>query len=122
MTTYIVIDVDRPYLLTWQGGSCWPDFTWWKPLRIEPGIRTIQFQCDRVDWLPAWGSLAFTRIYPLDVHPDGTVDALDLAEVLGRWEPCDAARTAADVNLDGSVDAVDLALVLTGWGTDGRGP
>lgn len=63
-----------------------------------------------------------TRIHPLDIQPDGTVDASDLAEILARWGACDPARTAAGVNEDGSVNGTDISLVLTGRGTDGRGP
>jgi len=123
MTASAILDVDRPYLLTWHAtGTCWPDFDWWKPLRIDPGVHAIEFGCFLQEWSFPSGSLSLTRIYPLDIHPDGTVDALDLAESLARWGACDPARTAADVNEDGSVDGTDISRVLTGWGTDGRGP
>lgn len=121
----VTTTIDRPYWMSWQPAwGAWStsiggDF----PLRIEPGTHTVHLQAWPCGWhCPASGVLSFSRVYPLDIHPDGTVDAVDLAEILGHWGRCDPARTAADVNLDGAVNATDLALVLTGWGTDGRGP
>ncbi len=48
-----------------------------------------------------------------DVNGDGTVDASDLATLLGLWGSADAA---ADVNDDGTVNAADLAALLGQWG------
>jgi hypothetical protein len=121
------IAIDRPYWMQWTP-SGWPwntNIPGIEPIRIEPGVHSVSFQSGCGGWgggCSAAGVVVFSRVYPLDIHPDGFVDALDLAEVLGHWGPCDAERTAADVNLDGSVDSSDLALVLTGWQTDGRVP
>jgi len=51
---------------------------------------------------------------PADINGSGTVDASDLAAVLGAWGTCSGC--AADVNGSGTVDASDLAAVLGGWG------
>ena len=49
-----------------------------------------------------------------DLTGDGTVDAADLASLLGMWGAC--AGCNADLDLDGDVDAADLALLLGNWG------
>jgi hypothetical protein len=49
-----------------------------------------------------------------DLSGDGTVDATDLALLLGAWGPC--GSVAADLLPDGSIDAGDLALLLGAWG------
>jgi hypothetical protein len=116
--------IDRPYWMEWQSPGGWTtNIASNESIRIEAGVHIVTFQSGCADFScePA-GVLQLSRIYPIDIHPDGSVDALDLAEILGQWGPCDPVRTAADVNLDGSVDASDLALVLTAWGTDGRSP
>lgn len=46
---------------------------------------------------------------------DGTVNAADLALLLGSWGPC--AGCAADLNEDGTVGPNDLALLLGNWGS-----
>jgi hypothetical protein len=51
---------------------------------------------------------------PADIDGSGTIDAADLAAVLGAWGTCSGC--AADVNGSGTVDASDLAAVLGGWG------
>jgi hypothetical protein len=48
-----------------------------------------------------------------DVNADGSVDASDLAVVLGAWGTADAA---ADLDDDGAVGGSDLAIVLGAWG------
>ncbi len=56
--------------------------------------------------------------------PDGTVDAADLASLLGSWGPCPAGVCCADLVTsgtfapppDGVVDAADLAALLGNWG------
>ncbi len=55
---------------------------------------------------------------PADLNGDGTVDAADLAQLLGAWgphEPC-PPYDAADFNQDCSVNATDLAELLGSWG------
>jgi hypothetical protein len=47
------------------------------------------------------------------VNGDGTIDAADLALLLGAWG---TTNGAADLNDNGSVDAADLALLLGSWG------
>jgi hypothetical protein len=49
---------------------------------------------------------------PPDLTLDGTVDAADLAVLLGQW----GRSGSADVTGDGLVDASDLAVVLGAWG------
>ncbi len=52
-----------------------------------------------------------------DFNGDGTVDAPDLAQLLGTWGPCiDCNACPADFNGDHIVDATDLAFLLGNWG------
>lgn len=51
---------------------------------------------------------------PADLDGNGTVEAADLAVLLGAWGAADAP--AADLTGDGSVDAADLAALLASWG------
>ncbi len=53
---------------------------------------------------------------PGDVIPDGVVDGVDLAAVLGQWGSAGDKSFSADANGDGTVDAGDLSIVLNGWG------
>ena len=48
-----------------------------------------------------------------DVNGDGTVDASDLAILLGSWG---ATSGPSDINQSGLVDAADLATLLGDWG------
>ncbi|MFM1822804.1 MAG: Leukotoxin [Planctomycetota bacterium] len=50
---------------------------------------------------------------PADLDGNGSVDAADLAALLGSWGTADAA---ADLDGNGSVDAADLAALLGAWG------
>ncbi len=54
---------------------------------------------------------------PVDINNDDTVDANDLAMLLGDWGGCNACR--ADYNNDQLVDAADLATLLGAWGPCG---
>ena len=49
---------------------------------------------------------------PADVTSDGTVDVLDLLEVLSQW----GSAGSADITGDGTVDVLDLLEVLGAWG------
>lgn len=49
---------------------------------------------------------------PADLNCDGSVNAADLAILLGAWGP---ATCGVDLNGDGSVDAADLAILLGAW-------
>jgi choice-of-anchor B domain-containing protein len=50
-----------------------------------------------------------------DLDGNGTVDAADLAVLLGQW----GSSGAADLDASGVVDAADLALLLGNWAADG---
>jgi hypothetical protein len=52
---------------------------------------------------------------PEDLNHDGTVDAADLAVLLGAW----GSTGASDLNTDGTVNAADLAVLLGAWGPCG---
>ena len=60
--------------------------------------------------------------------PDGTVDAADLASLLGAWGGCSGccADTVTSATFapppDGVVDAADLAALLGAWGDPGCQP
>ena len=49
-----------------------------------------------------------------DLDGDGTVNATDLAQLLGAWGP--NPGNPADLNGDDVVDAADLAQLLGAWG------
>jgi len=53
-----------------------------------------------------------------DLNGDGTIDGLDLAELLGHWGGANSCGIG-DVNEDGVVDGLDMALVLGAWGDCG---
>ena len=76
--------------------------------------------CDDIA-IPNWGSQQVTvlisqatAVCPADMSGDGTVDAADLAELLGAWGP--NPGHPADFNGDGVVNAADLAQLLGAWG------
>ncbi len=48
---------------------------------------------------------------PPDLNADGTVDGLDMTEILSNW-----GGPGADINGDGITDGIDLSSVLAGWG------
>jgi hypothetical protein len=50
---------------------------------------------------------------PADVDGNGSVDASDLALLLGQW----GTMGSADIDGSGIVDAGDLAQVLSSWGS-----
>ncbi len=63
------------------------------------------------------GGDAFLRMQlgadcPADITGDGTVDVLDLLEVLSQW----GTAGTADITGDGIVDVLDLLEVLSAWG------
>ncbi|MCH8914057.1 MAG: hypothetical protein IIA33_10885, partial [Planctomycetes bacterium] len=52
-----------------------------------------------------------------DLNGDGTVDAADLAILLGSWGPCtDCDDCPADLDGDCVVGPADLAILLGNWG------
>ena len=55
---------------------------------------------------------------PADFNADGSVNAFDLALLLGSWGPCPDPRDdcPADLDGDGNVNAFDLAILLGSWG------
>jgi hypothetical protein len=52
-----------------------------------------------------------------DLNGDGTVDAADLAILLGEWGRC--ADCIADLDADGHVGGADVAILLGAWGACG---
>ena len=54
---------------------------------------------------------------PPDFDGDGSVNAFDLAILLGSWGPCpDPDDCPTDLDGDGQVNAFDLAILLGSWG------
>lgn len=51
---------------------------------------------------------------PADLNSDGTVNVLDLLDILTAWGP--NPGHPADLNLDGVVNVLDLLDLLTAWG------
>ena len=55
--------------------------------------------------------------HPADFNGDGSVNAFDLAVLLGSWGPCpDEGPCPADLDGNGTVGAADLAMLLGSWG------
>ncbi len=52
-----------------------------------------------------------------DLNGDGTVDVLDLLELLGSWGPCPnpPLECPADLDANGTVDVLDLLIILAHW-------
>jgi len=53
---------------------------------------------------------------PADLNGDGTVNADDIALLLGNWGPTVPKTVAFDLDADGLIDANDLGIVLASWG------
>jgi hypothetical protein len=51
-----------------------------------------------------------------DLNADGTVNGVDLSQVLAQWGPC-TGTCIGDIDDNGTVDGLDLAVVLAGWGS-----
>jgi hypothetical protein len=64
-------------------------------------------------WMAALGGVDASCF--ADIDGDGSVDATDLAFVLGSWGPV-GSNDPSDLNQDLMVDATDLAFVLGNWG------
>ena len=80
---------------------------------FEPGWGFIDSQFDvRIDNIRLAGNK--TTECPGDLDESGTVDAADLAVLLGAWGP--NPGHIADLDGSGTVDAADLAALLGGWG------
>jgi glucose/arabinose dehydrogenase len=65
-------------------------------------------------WLVRWPSEIVRVRYTLciaDLNTDGTVDAEDLAALLGQW----GQSGSADLDGSGAVDSADLAILLGAW-------
>ncbi len=64
-------------------------------------------------------SLEFvTADCPPDLDGDGSINAADLAQLLGSWGPC-GDDCPADFDGNGAVGAADLAVLLGSWGPCG---
>jgi hypothetical protein len=74
-------------------------------------LTTLSPSTTRVVHLLAWYEVPVTQSCGADLDTDGTVDAEDLALLLGAW-----ATRSADLTGDGNTDAADLALLLGAWG------
>lgn len=64
---------------------------------------------------------ATNACYTADANADDRIDALDIADVAGRWnnrvgDP--QYSLLADMDLDGDIDIVDIELVAARWGQD----
>lgn len=51
-----------------------------------------------------------------DLNSDGTVNGVDLSQMLAEWGPC-TGSCVSDIDGNGTVDGQDLAAVLAGWGS-----
>ncbi|MFO0827654.1 MAG: hypothetical protein U0572_05840 [Phycisphaerales bacterium] len=61
--------------------------------------------------IPPPGGCVLPTACPADLDSNGTVDAADLAVLLGAW-----GGAAGDLDGNGSTDAADLAVLLGAWG------
>ncbi len=84
------------------------------------GVCQIDVFCCAVAWdavcvSEALAMCTFPQCYggcPGDLDANATVDATDLAILLGTW----GNAGCGDIDHDGSTDAADLAILLGGWG------
>lgn len=76
------------------------------------GLFSFGGGCSGVANYVATIELAEVNPCPSDLDSSGTVDAADLALLLGAW----AGTGPADLDGSGSVDAADLAIMLGAWG------
>ena len=94
---------------------------------LKPGVYTIEAHTGSFidnDVPPSLsGEASFDFVFEVettcvaDLDGDGTVDASDLAELLGSWGK--RASCPADLDGDGDVGPFDLALLLGNWGPCG---
>ena len=62
----------------------------------------------------AWRSVLPNRA---DLDQSGTVDASDLAMLLGAWGACGTPFSCpADIDGNGTIDGADIAVLLSAWG------
>ena len=135
---------DKQYALLWQKTG--PNIGDWTVKDLNDEIPeywsvtvdiTLQQAHDVNDegWIITWGSVdpgtgVERHAYLLtpitsciaDIVVDGTVDALDLLELLSQWDRAHPKLCTADVNYDGVVNVQDLLLLLAHWGPCGRPP
>jgi len=115
-----VDSADLPFFqecLTTEAGS-WPGCAW-ADMDFDGDT-----DCDDGQlFIKAWTSPAAPPCIPTctcdpaDFNADGTVNASDLAFLLGAWGPCDKNDFCpADLNDDNVVNAADLAILLGNWG------
>lgn len=94
---------------------------------IVPAGATHLFLCpadtlyqDNTDPDGDWG--AFVELLApcaADLDGNGSVNAADLAVLLGGWGSTGVIGTPGDLDCNGTVDAADLAVLLGAWGTCG---
>ena len=100
-------------------GGSWPGCSW--------ADMDSNAAVDCTDWelfLQAWTDPAAPPCMPTcgdcdpaDFNFDGSVNAFDLAVLLGSWGSCpDKDPCVADLDADGFVNAFDLAMLLGSWG------
>ncbi len=92
--------------------------------RVHFGVADAQSVNVRVEWPDGTATLkrdvvtnSFLTIASgerSDLTGDGFVDGADIAVLLRRWGPIDAADPT-DLTADGAVDATDLATLLANW-------
>lgn len=96
------------------GSLDWAQFAQWGLGPLQPGREMLDFDgngalgAEDVDAF--WQRASFARG---DLDESGSVDAGDLAQMLGSWG---SKGSHADLDLDGSVGAGDLAILLGAWG------
>jgi hypothetical protein len=85
------------------------------PNRGYQGLASYELQTAVYPALAVRSLLAAPCACLADLDGSGSVDAADLAILLGSWGTA-TATTTADLNLDGVVNAADLAIMLGAWG------
>ena len=51
-----------------------------------------------------------------DIDGSGSVDVIDLIEVIGAWGSCPNQCCPSDINNDGDINVIDLIDVISAWG------
>jgi len=93
----------------------WTQLAAWGPSALMPGREMMDFDGDGdLDGADAEAFWVISSVERGDLDANGSIDAADLALMLGSWAQ---AGVPADLDLDGSVGASDLALLLGAWGS-----
>ena len=124
----LAVDWDRgvPSLFVGSGAGVYASFNggaaWIKSGPDLPNVNIGQLEINRARRTIAAGTYgrgAWRSVLPnrADLDQSGTVDASDLAMLLGAWGACGTPFSCpADIDGNGTIDGADIAVLLSAWG------